>query len=189
MESNDGESRLRRCISILFSAGLLTYSTKSGTNAFHGDAFEYLYLNTPGFQDFGRNPFTENTPIGGHAGAFSPTTHQNQFGGSIGGRIIKDKLFFFGDAQLTRNLKGGSVSRRRRPPGAARRLALAGRSGAGRRPARAGQASRRRLVRAARRAASAWRTPARWRCATPTTRTARSPTWPASRTRPATSAD
>jgi hypothetical protein len=92
-----------------FSAGLLTYSTKSGTNAFHGDAFEYLYVNTPGFQDFGRNPFTENTPIGGHAGSFSPTTHQNQFGGALGGRIIKDKLFFFGDAQLTRNLKGGSV--------------------------------------------------------------------------------
>ncbi len=92
-----------------FSAGLLTYSTKSGTNAFHGDAFEYIFLNTPGFQDFGRNPFTENTPIGGHAGAYTPTTHQNQFGGSIGGRIIKDKLFFFGDAQLTRNLKGGSV--------------------------------------------------------------------------------
>ncbi|HSU61556.1 MAG TPA: TonB-dependent receptor [Bryobacteraceae bacterium] len=92
-----------------FSAGLLTYSTKSGTNSFHGDVFEYLYLNTPGFQDFGRNPFTENSEIGGHAGAFTPTTHQNQFGGSIGGRIIKDKLFFFGDAQLTRNIKGGSV--------------------------------------------------------------------------------
>ena len=92
-----------------FSAGLLTYSTKSGTNDIHGDAFEYIFLNTPGFQDFGRNPFTENTPIGGHAGAYSPTTHQNQFGGSIGGRIIKDKLFFFGDAQLTRNQKGGSV--------------------------------------------------------------------------------
>jgi carboxypeptidase family protein/TonB-dependent receptor-like protein len=92
-----------------FSAGLLTYSTKSGTNDFHGDVFEYLYLNTPGFQDFGRNPFTENTPIGGHAGAFSPTTRQNQFGGSISGRIIKDKLFFFGDAQLTRNVRGGSA--------------------------------------------------------------------------------
>ncbi|MFZ0594802.1 MAG: carboxypeptidase regulatory-like domain-containing protein [Bryobacteraceae bacterium] len=90
-----------------FSAGLLTYSTKSGSNDFHGDAFEFLYVNTPGFQDFGRNPFTENTPIG--PGAYSPTTHQNQFGGSIGGRLIKDKLFFFGDAQLTRNIKGGSV--------------------------------------------------------------------------------
>jgi len=92
-----------------FSAGLLTYSTKSGTNSFHGDAFDYIFLNTPGFQDFGRNPFTENTPIGGHAGAYAPTTHQNQFGGSLGGRIIKDKLFFFGDVQLTRNNKGGSV--------------------------------------------------------------------------------
>ena len=92
-----------------FAAGLFTYSTKSGTNSFHGDAFEYLFVNTPGFQDFGRNPFTENTPIGGHAGSYTPTTHQNQFGGSISGKIIKDKLFFFGDAQLTRNIKGGSV--------------------------------------------------------------------------------
>ena len=83
-----------------FAAGLFTYSTKSGSNAFHGDAFEYLYVNTPGFQDFARNPFTETT---------SPTTHQNQFGGSLGGRVIKDKLFFFADAQLTRNHKGGSV--------------------------------------------------------------------------------
>ena len=86
-----------------FAAGLFTYSTKSGSNAFHGDGFEYLYLNTPGFQDFGRNPFTENTAEG------VPTTHQNQFGGSLGGRIIRDKLFFFADAQLTRNHKGGSI--------------------------------------------------------------------------------
>jgi hypothetical protein len=85
-------------------AGLLTYSTKSGSNAFHGDAFEYLFLNTPGFQDFGRNPVNsaENNGV--------PTVHQNQFGGSIGGRLIKDKLFFFGDAQLTRKLIGGSVT-------------------------------------------------------------------------------
>ena len=86
-----------------FGAGLFTYSTKSGTNSFHGDAFEYLFVNTPGFQDFGRNPFTENSAAG------VPTTRQNQFGGSIGGKIIKDKLFFFGDAQLTRNTQGGSV--------------------------------------------------------------------------------
>ena len=84
-------------------AGLFTYSTKSGTNAFHGDVFEYIFVNTPGFQDFGRNPFTENSSAG------VPTTRQNQFGGSLGGRVIKDKLFFFADAQLTRNTKGGSV--------------------------------------------------------------------------------
>ena len=83
-----------------FGAGLFTYSTKSGSNAFHGDVFEYLFVNTPGFQDFARNPFTETT---------APTTRQNQFGGSFGGRVIKDKLFFFADTQLTRNQKGGSV--------------------------------------------------------------------------------
>lgn len=84
-------------------AGVLTYSTKSGTNSFHGDAFEYLYLNTPGFQDFARNPFNAAENTG------APTTRQNQFGGSLGGRVIKDKLFYFADAQLTRNTKGGSV--------------------------------------------------------------------------------
>jgi outer membrane receptor protein involved in Fe transport len=88
-------------------AGLMTYSTKSGTNDLHGDAFEYIYLNTPGFQDFGRDPFAQNTPLA--PGVYTPTTHQSQFGGSIGGRIIKDKLFFFGDAQLSRNHTGGSV--------------------------------------------------------------------------------
>ena len=84
-------------------AGLLTYSTKSGSNSFHGDAFEYLFINTPGFQDFGRNPFNsaENTGV--------PTVHQNQFGGSIGGRVIKDKLFFFADTQLTREHQGASL--------------------------------------------------------------------------------
>jgi Carboxypeptidase regulatory-like domain len=88
--------------------GLLTYSTKSGSNALHGDAFEYLFINTPGFQDFGRDPFNQNTQIA--PGVYTPTTHQNQFGGSIGGRIIKDKLFFFGDAQLTRRHEGGSIT-------------------------------------------------------------------------------
>ena len=85
------------------SGGMLTYSTKSGSNAFHGSAFEYLYVNTPGFQDFARNPFNsaENKGV--------PTVHWNQFGGSIGGKIIKNKLFFFGDAQLTRRVDNESV--------------------------------------------------------------------------------
>jgi hypothetical protein len=81
--------------------GVAIYSTKSGSNQFHGDAFEYLQVNTPGFTDFGRDPFSE--PNG------APVYRQNQFGGSIGGRIIKDKLFFFGDAQLNRQAQGGSV--------------------------------------------------------------------------------
>ena len=80
--------------------GMASYSTKSGTNQYHGDAFEYLQVNTPGFQDFARNPFTNGNPV----------YRQNQFGGSIGGKIIKDKLFFFADTQLNRQAQGGSVN-------------------------------------------------------------------------------
>jgi hypothetical protein len=80
--------------------GVASYSTKSGTNAFHGDAFEYLQLNTPGFTTFARNPFV---------GLPSAPYRQNQFGGSLGGRIKRDKLFFFGDMQLNRQSQGGSL--------------------------------------------------------------------------------
>ena len=80
--------------------GLATYSTKSGSNSLHGDDFEYLQLNTPGFTTFAANPF---------AGLPAATYRQNQFGGSIGGPVIKDKLFFFGDAQLNRQSQGGSI--------------------------------------------------------------------------------
>jgi hypothetical protein len=79
--------------------GTASYSTKSGTNTFHGDAFEYLNLNTPGFVTSAANPFTP--------GLAAPLYRQNQYGGSIGGRVIKDKLFFFGDAQLNRQSQGG----------------------------------------------------------------------------------
>ena len=79
--------------------GISSYSTKSGTNAFHGDAFEYLQLNTPGFLSFAGDPFNH----------LNPTYRQNQFGGSLGGRIIKDKLFFFGDYQGNREAQGASV--------------------------------------------------------------------------------
>ncbi len=89
------------------SGGVFTYSTKSGTNQFHGDGFEFLQINTPGFQDFGRNPFNQNTAL--EPGVYTPTTRVNQYGGSIGGKVIKDKLFFFGDAQLTRKSVGGSL--------------------------------------------------------------------------------
>jgi len=101
------------------SGGMMTYSTKSGSNTFHGSAFEYLYLNTPGFQDFARNPFNsaEDKAV--------PTVHWNQFGGSIGGRVIKNKLFFFGDAQLTRRLDSESVLTTV-PTAAARRGDLSG---------------------------------------------------------------
>jgi Carboxypeptidase regulatory-like domain/TonB dependent receptor len=75
-------------------AGIQNASTRSGTNQVHFSAFEYLRNNTPGFTTFARDPFAE--PNG------APAFKWNQFGGSIGGKIIKDKLFFFGDAELIR---------------------------------------------------------------------------------------
>jgi hypothetical protein len=86
-------------------AGMMNTSTKSGSNSFHGSAFEYLRNNTPGFTTFARNPFGgEDAKDGG-----VPPVKWNQFGGSIGGPIIKNKLFFFGDAQLSRRRTGSSV--------------------------------------------------------------------------------
>src|SRR5580698_3728382 len=73
--------------------GIASYSTQSGTNEFHGSAFEYNQINTPGFKTVAANPFT---------GLPSPLYRQNQFGGSIGGPVIKNKLFFFGDTELNR---------------------------------------------------------------------------------------
>jgi len=80
--------------------GIASYSTKSGTNTIHGDAFEYLQLNTPGFTTFAANPF---------AGIPAATYRQNQFGGSVAGPIKKDKLFYFADVQINRQSQGASV--------------------------------------------------------------------------------
>ena len=84
-------------------AGIMNVSTKSGTNDFHGSAFEFLRNNSPGFQTFSRNPFNsaENSSV--------PPVKWNQFGGAIGGALIKNKLFYFGDAQLTYRRTGSSV--------------------------------------------------------------------------------
>jgi hypothetical protein len=75
-----------------FSGGQINVITKSGTNAFHGDAFDFL----------------RNTDLDAR-NYFSPTRgefRQNQFGGTFGGPIRKDKLFFFLDYQGTRQTQG-----------------------------------------------------------------------------------
>ncbi len=62
--------------------------TKSGTNAFHGDVFEFI--RNDGFGSAREYFSTVNS-----------TLKRNQFGGTVGGPIIKDKLFFFGGYQGT----------------------------------------------------------------------------------------
>ncbi len=66
---------------------------KSGTNAIHGSAF--IFYRDP--KVGGANPFYETF----NGGVFTPlrSFHRNQFGGTLGGPILKDKLFLFGDYQ------------------------------------------------------------------------------------------
>lgn len=85
-------------------AGIVTAQTKSGSNQFHGSLFEFRRSDATQARD----PFTQTKPDP-VTGRFIPSTLWNQFGGSIGGPIKKDKLFFFADYQGTRRKTGNSV--------------------------------------------------------------------------------
>ncbi|HJZ82732.1 MAG TPA: carboxypeptidase-like regulatory domain-containing protein, partial [Pyrinomonadaceae bacterium] len=71
------------------SGGVVNIQIKSGTNAFHGSAFEFLRNDKLDANDFFNNKF----------GRAKPPFKQNQFGGTFGGPIIHDKTFFFMDYQ------------------------------------------------------------------------------------------
>lgn len=73
-------------------------SIKSGTNQFHGVAFEFLRNN-----DLDANGFFDNL-----SGAKIPAFRQNQFGANLGGPIIKDRTFFFMDYEGYRSAQGES---------------------------------------------------------------------------------
>ena len=78
------------------SAGaIINIITKSGTNQLHGTAYEFFRNDA-----LNANPFK--------FGALIPKPHyrQNQFGGSIGGPILKDRTFFFGDYEGLRLARG-----------------------------------------------------------------------------------
>jgi outer membrane receptor protein involved in Fe transport len=80
-------------------SSVVTAQTKSGSNKFHGSAFDYRQSAA----NLAKDPFTQGP---GRAGV--PQALKNQFGGSIGGPIFKDKLFFFGDYQGVRQKVGTS---------------------------------------------------------------------------------
>jgi hypothetical protein len=77
--------------------GNVNVVTRSGSNAFHGDVWEF-FRNT----DLNANSFFDNRDGGGA----TQVLNQNQVGGAIGGPIKKDKLFFFVDYQETRQKNG-----------------------------------------------------------------------------------
>jgi Carboxypeptidase regulatory-like domain len=75
-----------------YSGGIVNVVTKSGTNGLHGSAFEFLRntaLDAKNYFSSERAKF-----------------NQNQFGGTVGGPIARNKIFFFGDYQGTRTREG-----------------------------------------------------------------------------------
>jgi len=79
----------------------ISVNTKSGTNAFHGVAFLYHANHKWGAKNLFFNP---NTP----AGPNTPQRIDNQGGGTFGGPIIKDKLFFFTSWERTTTAERGN---------------------------------------------------------------------------------
>jgi len=75
----------------LTSSGAVNVVTKSGTNKYHGEAFG-LYRDS--------SVWAAKLPT--PPGLSAPAYQQSQFGGNFGGPVIKDKLFIFADAELTR---------------------------------------------------------------------------------------
>lgn len=73
--------------------------TRSGTNEFHGDLYEFL-RNT----DLNANNFFLN-----RAGVSRPPYHRNQFGGTLGGPVVKDRAWFFVSYQGTREVNATSL--------------------------------------------------------------------------------
>ncbi len=85
-------------------AGVTVMQTKSGTNRFHGSAYEYRHSDA----NLARDPFTQYPGSGG-INPDIPHTMYNKFGGTVGGPVIKDKLFFFGAYEGTRSKQGNSM--------------------------------------------------------------------------------
>ncbi|HMB80121.1 MAG TPA: carboxypeptidase-like regulatory domain-containing protein, partial [Vicinamibacterales bacterium] len=83
IESNSPPAEFGR-----FNGGVVNLTTKAGGNVFHGDGFEFLRneaLNA-------RNFFQSTVPV-------KPDYRRNQFGGTLGGPLVKDHTFFFVDYQ------------------------------------------------------------------------------------------
>jgi hypothetical protein len=73
----------------LSSSGVVNVSTKSGTNAIHGGGYEYYRSSNV------------DASLPKPAGQPDPNYHRNQYGGTLGGAFIKDKLFYFAEGDAT----------------------------------------------------------------------------------------
>ncbi|HKV81610.1 MAG TPA: TonB-dependent receptor [Candidatus Sulfotelmatobacter sp.] len=80
------------------SGGVVNAITRSGTNGFHGSAYEFLRNSKLDARNFFEDPTQSKAPF-----------KRNQFGGAIGGPIIKNRTFFFADFEAIRQSKGIAV--------------------------------------------------------------------------------
>ena len=87
----------------------VSVTTKSGTNTLHGTGYEYLR----------NDKFNSNDFFSVRQGAAKPDHKQNDFGGNLGGPIVRGKAFFFADVEATRLTQG--VTRQTVVPTAAER--------------------------------------------------------------------
>ncbi len=84
-----------------FEGGIVNATIKSGTNSFHGDVWEFLRNDK-----LNANSWSNNLHVDPVTGAWAPLAKQklrwNMYGGTFGGPIIKNRLFFFADYQAQR---------------------------------------------------------------------------------------
>jgi Carboxypeptidase regulatory-like domain/TonB dependent receptor len=85
-------------------SSVVTAQTKSGSNSFHGTAFDYRTSN----YNLARDPFTQGPSQLSATNPF-PDGLKNQFGGSLGGPVLKNRAFFFVDYQGVRQKVGLAV--------------------------------------------------------------------------------
>jgi len=81
-------------------SAVVTAQTRSGTNAFHGDVYDFRTGNA----NLARDPYSQPATTGLPAGL------KNRFGGTIGGPILKDKAFFFFNYEGQRQKVGTSAT-------------------------------------------------------------------------------
>jgi len=88
-----------------FSGGVINISTKSGANSWHGLLYEYLQNKVLNANEY----FNKGAQIKAGLPNTPPQFTQNQFGGTVGGAILKDRTFVFGSYEGFR-LRQGTVS-------------------------------------------------------------------------------
>jgi hypothetical protein len=94
-----------------YQGGIVSATIKSGTNSFHGDIFEFFRNDAldANIASAGWTRGVDNGVLGfdSQGVALKPELRYNQFGGTIGGPILKNKLFFFADYQGQRTVNAG----------------------------------------------------------------------------------